>query len=91
MKITQLAGSSCWASRLNAKTKKFTRIEIHSSKDISKLMLNDNFFVAGDDVADDIAEALQAHVEELGASLILNKCDGNPNVVRFWLAPPLKS
>jgi len=90
MKITQLAGSSCWASRMNVKTNVFKRIEINSPEDVSKLTLNDNFFVAGDDVADDIGNALKAYVDEIGASLILQPTK-NTRITRYWIAPPLTS
>ena len=87
MKITQLAGSSCWASRQNAKTKAFSRIELHTAEDVSKLAINDNVFVAGDDIEDDIGTALQSLVEELGASLIPDSTS-NKRVTRYWIAPP---
>ena len=91
MKITQLASSSCWASRVYPGSKKEAlRIEIRSAEDVSKLTLNDNFFVAGDDIADDIAVALRDHCESIGASLVANNTK-NENITRFWLAPPMKS
>ena len=90
MKVTQLAGSSCWASRMNEKTKVFKRIEIHSPKDVSKLTVNDNFFVSGDDVANDIADALTCLCDDNGWNLIPSKTSAT-SVVRFWIAPPMKS
>ena len=88
MKVTQLAGSSCWASRMNVKTKQPKRIDIANASDVAKLQLNDNFFVAGDEVTDDIADALSSLCDDIGASLIPSKTK-NPNVSRFWIAPPL--
>ena len=89
MKVTQLAGSSCWASRQDAQTKEFTRIEIHSAEDVSQLTINDNIFVAGDDVSDAIGKKILAHAKSLGATL-LQFGTNNSRVTRFWLAPPKK-
>ena len=90
MKITALASQTCWASRQNAKTKKFKRIEINSPEDMQKLHIDDNFFVAGDELSDELADALLAQVDELGAKLIGRPTE-NESIHRFWLAPPIAS
>tara|TARA_E500000305_G_scaffold8547_1_gene6046 strand:- start:240 stop:509 length:270 start_codon:yes stop_codon:yes gene_type:complete len=89
MKVTQLAGSSCWASRFNEAKKTFKRIQINSPEDVSKLTMNDNFFVKGDDVSDDIASALQELCDDIGATLVAQNTD-NKSITRLWIAPPMK-
>ena len=88
MKITALASQTCWASRQNVKTRKFKRIEINSPEDCSQLHIDDNFFVAGDELSDEIGNALLSQCEELGAKLIGRPTE-NKAITRFWLAPPI--
>ena len=87
MKLNKLIPSSTWVSRLNKSTGKFDRIELHTASDVSKLALDDNIFVQGDEVETSIGNALKRKVEELGATLI-SRPTSNANITRLWVAPP---
>ena len=89
MKITQLASSSCWITRQDAQTSEFTRIDIHSAEDVNQLTINDNIFIVGDDVSDDIGRKMLAKAKSLGATL-LQFTTKNAGIARFWVAPPKK-
>ena len=88
MKLSKLSKAQVWGSRLIAKTNKFKRIELNTPEDVNQLMVNDTVFVKGDDIADDIGNALKQRASELNADLI-DKPTKNKLITKFWIAPEL--